>query len=164
MLVRLARPDECDALTALAMRAKASWGYSEDFMAACQPELTMTQAKIAAWTVWVAQSDQTICGMIALNLQPGSDKAEIEEFFVDPNFHGRGIGRTLLSKLLEACFSCGVKAVGLDADPNAEGVYSRFGFTTIGRSPSRSIPGRTLPRMELRLDRAPKHASGQRRQ
>jgi ribosomal protein S18 acetylase RimI-like enzyme len=83
--------------------------------------------------------------MIALNLQPGSDKAEIEEFFVDPNFHGRGIGRTLLSKLLEACFSCGVKAVGLDADPNAEGVYSRYGFTTIGRSPSRSIPGRSSP-------------------
>jgi ribosomal protein S18 acetylase RimI-like enzyme len=154
MLVRLAKPDECNALTALAMRAKASWGYSDDFMAACQLELTMTQAKIAAWTVWVAQSDQTICGMIALHLQPGSDKAEIEEFFVDPNFHGRGIGRTLMSKLLEACFSCGVKAVGLDADPNAEGVYSRFGFTTIGRSPSRSIPGRTLPRMELRLDSA----------
>jgi hypothetical protein len=67
MLVRLAKPDECDALTALAMRAKASWGYPDDFMCACQPELTMTHAKIAAWTVWVAQSDQTIRGMIALN-------------------------------------------------------------------------------------------------
>ena len=53
MLVRLAKPDECDALTELAMRAKASWGYPDDFMCACQPELTMAQAKIAAWTVWV---------------------------------------------------------------------------------------------------------------
>jgi hypothetical protein len=76
MLVRLAKPDECDALTALAMRAKASWGYPDDFMAACRPELTMTQAKMAAWTIWVAQSDQTICGMIALNLKLGSDKIE----------------------------------------------------------------------------------------
>jgi ribosomal protein S18 acetylase RimI-like enzyme len=164
MLVRLAEPDECDALTALAMRAKASWGYPDDFMSACQPELTMTQAKITAWTVWVAQSGQTICGMIALNLQPGSDKAEIEDFFVDPNFHGRGIGATLMSTLLETCLSCGVKAVGMDADPNAEGIYNRLGFTTVGRSPSRSIPGRMLPRMELRLDKAPKHdMSGQRR-
>ena len=122
MLVRLAKPDECDALTALAMRAKASWGYPDDFMSACQPELTMTHAKIAAWTVWVAQSDQTICGMIALNIQPGSDKAEIEDFFVDPNFHGRGVGATLMSTLLETCLSSGVKAVGLDADPNAEGI------------------------------------------
>jgi GNAT superfamily N-acetyltransferase len=93
--------------------------------------------------------------MIALNLQPGSDNAEIEDFFVDPNFHGRGIGTTLMST--KTCLSCGVKAVGLDADPNAEGVYSRLGFVTVGRSPSRSIPGRMLPRMELRLDRAPKH-------
>jgi N-acetylglutamate synthase-like GNAT family acetyltransferase len=108
MLVRLAKTDECDALTALAMRAKASWGYSDDFMAACL-ELTMTQAKIAASTVWVAQSDQTICGMIALNLKPGSDEAEIEDFFVDPNFHGRGIGTTLMSTLLETCLSCGLR-------------------------------------------------------
>jgi GNAT superfamily N-acetyltransferase len=149
MLVRLAKPDECDALTELAMRAKASWGYPDDFMSACQPELTMTHAKIAA----------------SLNIQPGSDKAEIEDFFVDPNFHGRGIGATLMSTLLETCLSCGVKAVGLDADPNAEGIYNRLGFTTVGRSPSRSIPGRMLPRMELRLDRAPKHdMSEQRRQ
>ena len=99
--MRLAKPDECDALTALAMRAKASWGYPDDFMCACQPELTMTPAKIAAWMVWVVQSDQTICGMIALNLQRGSDNAEIEDFFVDPNFHGRGVGATLMSTLLE---------------------------------------------------------------
>jgi GNAT superfamily N-acetyltransferase len=151
MLVRFAKPDECDALTALAMRAKASWGYPDDFMSACQPELTMTQAKIAAWTVWVAQSDQTICGMIALHLRPGGGKAENEDFFVDPNFHGRGIGSILMSTLLETCLSCGVKAVGLDADPNAEG-HNRLGFTTVRRSPSRSIPGRMLPRMELRLD------------
>jgi hypothetical protein len=65
----------------------------------------------------------------------------------------------------ETCLSCGVEAVGLDADPNAEGIYNRLGFTTVGRSPSRSIPGRMLPRMELRLDKAPKHdMSGQRRQ
>jgi hypothetical protein len=27
----------------------------------------------------------------------------------------------------------------------------RFGFATVGRAPSRSIPGRTLPRMESRI-------------
>jgi hypothetical protein len=32
--------------------------------------------------------------------------------------------------------------VGLDADPFAEPIYHRWGFKTVGRSPSGSIPGR----------------------
>jgi hypothetical protein len=38
--------------------------------------------------------------------------------------------------------------VGLDADPNAEPIYERFGSRRVGWSPSGSIPGRRLPRME----------------
>jgi ribosomal protein S18 acetylase RimI-like enzyme len=155
VLVRLAAPSESDALTDLAMRAKASWGYPNTFMDACRDELTITPVKMAAWTVWVAQADQKIRGMIALSLCNGSDHAEVEHFFVDPGDHARGIGTTLMTTLLESCRSRGVKVVALDADPNAEGIYGRLGFVTVGRSPSRSIPGRTLPRMELRLDQRP---------
>lgn len=56
-----------------------------------------------------------------------------------------------MAALLAACRSRGVRRIGVDADPNAEGIYAHFGFTTVGRSPSGSIPGRWLPRMELRL-------------
>lgn len=150
IVVRLATPDEADVLTDLAMRAKASWGYSDAFMDACRAELTLTPAKLAAWTVWVAQSDRTIWGMIALDLRENAG-AEVEDFFVDPAFQGRGVGTVLMSTLVEACRSRGVRVLGLDADPNAERIYSRLGFVTIGRSPSRSIAGRMLPRMVLRL-------------
>ena len=54
LLVRLARSSEADALTKLAMTAKASWRYSDAFMEACRAELTITPAKMAAWTVSVA--------------------------------------------------------------------------------------------------------------
>jgi ribosomal protein S18 acetylase RimI-like enzyme len=159
VLVRLAGADDSEELTDLAMRAKASWGYSRAFMDACRAELTMTPARMAAWRVWVAQVDQKIRGMIALRLGDGGDfgdfgvRAEVEDFFVDPGWHARGIGTTLMTTLLESCRSRNVSVVGLDADPNAESIYRRLGFVTVGRSPSRSIPGRTLPRMELRLDR-----------
>lgn len=122
-------------------------------MDACRAELTITPAKLTAWTIWVAQADQKIRGMIALNLYGGGPNAQVEDFFVDPEWQARGIGTTLMATLLETCRSHGVKVVALDADPNAEGIYGRLGFATVGRSPSRSIPGRMLPRMELRLDR-----------
>jgi GNAT superfamily N-acetyltransferase len=146
--VRAARPDEAAALTELALRAKASWGYDAAFMAACRAELTMTAEKVAAWSVWVAEADGALAGMVALNLQDG---AEVEDFFVEPRFQGRGVGSALMAACLRCCRDVGVSTLEVDADPNAEPIYARLGFT-IGRSPSGSIPGRFLPRMALRLD------------
>ena len=147
--VRRARPDEASALTDLAMRAKASWGYDAAFMAACREELTFTPEKMAAWSVWVAETEGELAGTIALSLHDG---AEVEDFFVEPAFQGRGVGTALMAELLAAARAAGARTLEVDADPNAEPIYARLGFVTFGRSPSGSIPGRWLPRMRRRLD------------
>jgi len=146
--VRRARAEEAEVLTELAMRAKASWGYDAAFMAACRDELTMTPQKLAAWTVWVAEADGAIAGMIALSLDGGAD---VEDFFVEPRFQGRGVGGALMAELLAAARAAGAQALEVDADPNAEAIYARLGFETFSRSPSGSIPGRWLPRMRFTL-------------
>jgi GNAT superfamily N-acetyltransferase len=146
--VRPARADEAAALTELALRAKASWGYDEAFMAASREDLTLTPERMEAWTVWIAEADGQLAGMIALSLDGG---AEVETFFVEPRFQGRGVGATLMAELLAAARGAGVEVLEVDADPNAEPIYARFGFETFGRSPSGAIPGRFLPRMRLRL-------------
>jgi GNAT superfamily N-acetyltransferase len=151
--IRQARLDEAEQLTELALRSKASWGYSEEFMAACRDELTFTAAKLAAWDVWVAVVNERLAGMLALRFEPEAAKAEIEDFFVEPALQGRGIGAALAAAALAACRLKGVQLVSVDADPNAEAIYRRFGFRSTSRSPSGSIPGRTLPRMELQLSR-----------
>jgi GNAT superfamily N-acetyltransferase len=120
-------------------------------MEACRAELTITPAKMAAWSVWVAQLDATICGMIALNIGGIKEGAELEDFFVHPSYQSRGIGRALMSTMLRICRARSVRVLRVDADPNAENIYQKFGFATVGRSPSRSISGRTLPKMELRV-------------
>jgi GNAT superfamily N-acetyltransferase len=146
--VRQGRPDDAAALTELALRAKASWGYDEAFMAACRDELTLTPQKMAAWRVWVAEAGGELAGMVALSL---GDVAEVEDFFVEPAFQGRGVGAALMATLLEAARVAGATALEVDADPNAETIYAKLGFETFSRSPSGSIPGRWLPRMRRRL-------------
>jgi GNAT superfamily N-acetyltransferase len=147
--VRPARPAEAAALTDLALRAKASWGYGAAFMAACRAELTVTPEKLAAWRVWAAELEGRLAGMIALRAEGA--EAELEDFFVEPDLQGRGVGAALMARFLAACREQGIARIGVDADPNAEAIYARFGFVTVGRSPSGSIPGRFLPRMRLRL-------------
>ena len=93
------------------MTAKASWGYSDAFMEACRAELTITPAKMAAWTVSVAQLDATMCGMIALNIAGIKEDAELENFFVHPSCQGRGIGRVLMSTLLRTCQARSVRVL-----------------------------------------------------
>lgn len=146
--VRQARADEVEALTELAMRAKASWGYDEAFMAACREELTLTPEKLAGWQVWVAETGGEIAGMVALSLDGG---AEVEDFFVEPAFQGQGVGAALMETLLDAARASGAAVLEVDADPNAEAIYAKLGFETFSRSPSGSIPGRSLPRMRLLL-------------
>jgi GNAT superfamily N-acetyltransferase len=149
LVVRLARPDEADLLTELAMRSKASWGYSDEFMAACRAELTFTPQKMAAWRIWMAEKAGAVVGMIALHLD--GQAAELEDFFVEPAQQGQGVGAALMGALLATCQAHGVTQIGLDADPNAEPIYERLGFSRVGWSPSGSIPGRRLPRMERAL-------------
>ena len=144
LTIRRAQATEAEALTEMAIRAKASWGYDTAFIEACRAELTVTPERLAAWTVWVAEAD----GMIALSVDDG---AEVEDFFVEPAFQGRGVGGMLMATLMDACRAKNVTTVSVDADPNAEGIYARLGFATVGRSPSGSIPGRFLPRMESDL-------------
>jgi len=147
--LRAAGLQDAAALTDIALRAKASWGYDAAFMAACREELTVTANMLAAWRFWVAETAGRPVGMIALDAE--GEQAHLEFFFVDPDFQGRGVGKALMDAFTQACRYLGFTSVRVDADPYAEAIYARMGFRTIGSSPSGSIPGRTLPHMELIL-------------
>ncbi len=115
--IREPRADEAGALTDLAMRAKASWGYDQDFMDACRAELTITPETLRESRFWVAEDGDGLVGMIALS--DGGDHAELEDFFVAPEAHGVGIGRALMETLRAECRARGLTCIEVDADPNA---------------------------------------------
>ena len=151
--IRLARPEDAEALTDLSLRSKASNGYDEAFMSACREELTVTEKSLAEGEYWVAESGD-ICGCACLAADPDGHAGEIHAFFIDPDCQRRGIGRLLWQKVLERAKAQGLERLYLDADPAAVPFYEAMGFTVVGESPSGSIPGRSLPYMTLDLGRA----------
>jgi len=148
--IRRATGEDADALTALAMLSKRSNGYDDAFMAACVPELRVTPAMLDAHAYWVAE-DGAPCGFIGLRVDPDGTTGEVAALYIHPGRQGRGIGRMLWRELEGAARAQGIPSLRLDADPHAEAFYRGLGFVTVGRAPSGSIPGRTLPHMRIDL-------------
>jgi GNAT superfamily N-acetyltransferase len=145
--LRAARPQEADSLTALALRSKADWGYDDAFMAACREELTLTPQEIGVRRTTVAEDSATgrVLGLVTLEGEP--PHAVLGMLFVEPAAMGRGVGRLLYEHALATAARLGFTRLSIDADPNAEPFYRAMGAVTVGRVPSGSVAGRTLPLM-----------------
>ncbi len=148
---RTARPDEAAALSALALRSKAHWGYDADFMAMCVAELTVRPELIEEAFALVAERHGRIAGFIlCAPVMPPA--AELHMIFVEPEAIGQGIGRRLVETAFTGLAWLGVRQVEVDSDPHAEPFYRRCGFEPVGTVPSGSIPGRFLSRLCCVLD------------
>lgn len=146
-MLRPGRPGDESVLSELALRSKGHWGYPPEFLEACRAELTVRPDQLV--DVVVAEVDGTIAGFRLLVAD--GETAELDALFVDPPFIGSGIGGMLLAEVLATARARDVRLIGLDADPGAEAFYARYGARTTGVTPSGSIPGRELPRMEFDL-------------
>ncbi|TMC05464.1 MAG: GNAT family N-acetyltransferase [Chloroflexi bacterium] len=147
--LRRARMDELGALSDLALRSKAHWGYDQGFLEACRSELTVTPAQLKAEHVVVAERDGELLGFYALAADP--PEGELTNLWVDRPHIGAGVGRALFDHAAALASSLGVQRIRIDADPGAEPFYRRMGAIRIGLSQSGSIRGRSLPLMELLL-------------
>jgi GNAT superfamily N-acetyltransferase len=145
--VRPAVPAEADALSRLALRSKAHWGYGEQFLAACRAELTLDPQQCDGVRTVVAERDGELLGFYRLAGDP--PVAELADLFVDPEAIGRGLGALLLADAVHRARALGIDRLVIDADPYAEGFYARMGARRVGTVPSGSIAGRELPRLEL---------------
>lgn len=149
LTIRPALASESETISALALRSKAHWGYSPDFLEQCRAELTYTPDRCASGRVFVAARDGRILGFYAT--EGDAPGGELDALFVDPDHIGTGLGGLLLQHALTQAASAGFTEVYLDADPYAADFYRRHGAVVIGETPSGSIPGRTLPRMRFEL-------------
>lgn len=147
--LRPARPDEAMFLTRLCLRSKASWGYDEEFMAACRSEVTMTPDMVAASAVMVAEIDGRVTGVAQLIVR--GSIAELDKLFVEPDCLRSGVGRALLDWAMAEASEAGATALLVDADPYAADFYRHCGAVDAGLFPTSPIPGRFLPRLKFPL-------------
>ena len=84
--IRPARAGEADALTALALRSKAHWGYDAAFMEVVRPILTITEDDLIASPVRVLDTAGEPIGFYRLTGEP---PWRVEDL-LEPSAIGRG--------------------------------------------------------------------------
>ncbi len=152
IVIRNARRTEATELSGLAMRAKAYWGYSHEFMDACREELSVPQGNLEndRFCYVVAEHHGAIVGYYALERLSASE-FELEALFVEPKHIGSGIGRALITQAKKRAATAGGRTLLVQGDPHAENFYRAAGGRLTGRRESASIPGRFLPIFEICL-------------
>jgi GNAT superfamily N-acetyltransferase len=155
-ILRAARPDEAALLTELSLRSKAYWGYDVDFMAKCVPLLQVTAEMIESMECIVADSEGTLLGYSLLQKPEHApdhtdEPAVLENLFVDPDAIGKGVGQALLQHALSLTKAEGYSHLFVEADPNAEAFYLKYGAYRIGERESGIQAGRMLPWLRFDL-------------
>lgn len=149
--IRPARPGEAEALSALARRSKAAWGYDEAFMAQAREALSITERQIAAGDVWVAEAGVSMLGLVSLGPGLAPDAIDLDALFVEPDVMGAGAGRALFEFAAAEARRRGARVLEVLADPNACGFYERMGARQVDERPSGAVPGRKIPFLTLDL-------------
>jgi predicted N-acetyltransferase YhbS len=149
--IRRGRADDSAALTALARRSKARWGYPVEWLDAWSEDLTLLPHCIERHETFVAEVGADIVGVAVL--QRTTYGGELEHVWVHPDHEGRGIGRALVTAALEAARRAGCGSVRVLSDPFAEPFYRRLHGQRVGAvpAPMPGAPDLMLPELRFEL-------------
>jgi N-acetylglutamate synthase-like GNAT family acetyltransferase len=147
--IRQGKPEDAAALTDLAFRSKAHWGYDQKFMEACREELTYRPSDFPLLYFGVLE-DPMILGFYALDIHT-KDKVEMTALFVEPKYIDKGYGKALMNHAKIQAKVFGAKEIVVQSDPYAEAFYLAMGAVKIGEKESESIAERMLPLLKFKL-------------
>lgn len=150
MRIENANSHDHEILSEITKKSKAFWGYSNEQIQLWNDVLTITEEYIETNFTYKFFHENRIIGYYSyFNIETTIIK--LDNLFLLPEYIGKGFGKHLMQDFLNRIKeNREIKKVLLDADPNAEKFYQKFGFTTIGQLET-SIKNRFLPVMELSL-------------
>jgi predicted N-acetyltransferase YhbS len=149
MKIRPAVPADAPDLDAIALEAKAHWGYAQEQIEIWKADLRTSPASLSVRPTFVAESDHELVGFAQLD--PSAETWELVSMWVRPAHMGRGIGRALLAAAAATAKAAGQSVIAIDSDPNAEPFYRACGAELVGSVPApiQGQPARVRPQLRL---------------
>ena len=154
MHVRRAVSEDAERLSALALTAKAHWGYAEAQLEEWRPNLEISAESVLARPTFVGELSGKIVGFYSL--VPSTSAWELDNLWVAPQHMRCGLGRELISHAMQTAAAAGATSMIVDADPNAESFYIACGAKRIGEvaAPIAGQPARVRPQLMFAITRS----------
>ena len=149
MIIEKATIQDNGILTEITKQSKAYWGYSAEQILLWSDLLTITPNYIEDNSVFKLVTDEKIIGYYAY-FNVNDTIVKLDNLFLLPEFIGKGFGKLLMRHFLTRVKQSPVNNIILDAEPNTEAFYKKFGFVTTGKLET-TIKNRFLPVMELKI-------------
>lgn len=150
MQIEKAQINDHFTLSKITYLGKAFWGYDKQLLDKWKEDLTITPDYIIKNNVFKLISDGKIIGFYSF-LKLENNILKLDFLFILPEYIGSGIGKLLMTDFIDKAKNLNIEKIILDADPNAEKFYKKFGFQTYNKLES-SVKNRFLPQMELILN------------
>lgn len=150
LALRPMTPEDLAEVSRIGIESKSTWGYSPQEMQIFAEELTLSEAYLnGVIDAQVAIQHGKMLGYYTLRVHDDG-VTELDYLFVSAARLNQGVGGQLLLAAIDSARRRGASTLLLISDPNAEGFYLRYGAIKAGDHQS-SIPGRTIPIMEIPL-------------
>ena len=150
MQIEKAQENDHIILSKITYLGKAFWGYDKELLDKWKDDLTITPEYISKNETFKLVFEGEIIGFYSF-LKTEKNILKLDFLFIQPKYIGSGTGKLLMSDFIDRAKSLNIEKIILDADPNAEKFYTKFGFKTYQKLES-SVKNRFLPQMELVLD------------
>jgi GNAT superfamily N-acetyltransferase len=142
--VRLALPEERNALEALQWRASLIWEGDREALLAHPDAIELPAEQIDDGCVLVAEREGKTVGFAVVLTRQSGDDADLDGLFVEPYSWRAGIGTRLLNEAECLAASRGANVFHVVANPRAKNFYLARGFEMTGEKPTRFGIGLTM--------------------
>jgi GNAT superfamily N-acetyltransferase len=123
--IREGRESDFERLRAIAVEAKAHWGYDRALVEEWAQGGDFEPESLRRRLVYVAEEDGRPVGWAALI--PRGEVGWLEDLWVEPAWIGRGLGRALFEHVATEARQRGARRLEWEAEPNAQGFYRHMG-------------------------------------
>jgi GNAT superfamily N-acetyltransferase len=138
MIIREARKEDAKWILQHRIGMFVSMGESEDFITETKhlTEQYLKEDWMADYRYFLVEENETIiggCGLSTFRIPPMVHQktgiyAYLSNMYVEPEYRGKGIGRSLLRKVIETCKNDGIGLILLHASNFGHYLYESMGF------------------------------------